>query len=522
MGNNLKMEVVETIRVLKRRSWSIRKISRETGCNRAAIRRVIETEANNEIPQGGTFSSAPRVDPDPASPISKSKAEPYKNYIENQVELGVDAKTIFHRLKFEHGFSGSYYSIKRYVRNLKRTAPRMIGRMVALPGEEAQIDFGRGAPILDTNNGSERRPHLFKMVLSCSRHSYEEVVWHQNTETFIQCHINAFNSFGGIPSIVRLDNLKAGIKECCWYDAVENPLYAEFARHYGFVILACKPGTPEHKGKVENGIGYTQRAVHGKKFKSLSEENQYLRWWNEHVARVRIHGSTQRQVWAMFEQVEKPALKPLPLQPFELFSAAPRRVHFDGYIMVDYSFYSMPREYLCAEVEARWDQKFVKIYYRHQLIRMHEKSHERGARVTVDGDIPEYLLPRQEHYRDYLKDKLRKIGTEVAAWSDYLFQERGPQAFRVLQGVLSLRKKHTDEVISDACRQAISSHIITYPGIEQLCRQKTFQQKYQPSLFAATHEFVRLPAEYQDLTEEWNSQTSPRQPNNELNGGGIQ
>jgi len=116
------------------------------------------------------------------------------------------------------------------------------------------------------------------MVLSFSRHSYEEVMWKQNAESFIRAHENAFRFFGGVPEIVVLDNLKAGVIKACFYDPTINPVYQAFAKHYGFEVLPCKVRRPEHKGKVENSINYAQdNALKGRKFDSLGAENVFLR-----------------------------------------------------------------------------------------------------------------------------------------------------------------------------------------------------------------------------------------------------
>jgi transposase len=195
--------------------------------------------------------------------------------VEGKLLKGLDARRIFQDLRGEHGYAGAYDAVKRFVRRLRAAEPTVYARLEVAPGEEAQVDFGSAAPTVHPATGHFRRPHLFKMTLSFSRHSYEEVVWRQDVETFIRCHERAFQEFGGVAAIVRLDNLEAGITRACLYDPEINRLYADYAAHASFTPLPCKPGRPEYKGKVERGIGYTKNALKGHTFSSLEEQTSF-------------------------------------------------------------------------------------------------------------------------------------------------------------------------------------------------------------------------------------------------------
>src|SRR5690606_40499771 len=123
------------------------------------------------------------------------------------------------------------------------------------PGEEAQVDFGTAAPVID-QAGKKRRPWMFRIVLSHSRKGYSEAVWHQSTDNFMAALENAFNHFGGVPKRLVIDNLKAAVKQADWYDPEIHPKLQSFAAHYGTAFVPTKPYTPEHKGKVESGVKY--------------------------------------------------------------------------------------------------------------------------------------------------------------------------------------------------------------------------------------------------------------------------
>ena len=121
----------------------------------------------------------------------------------------------------------------------------------------------------------------------------------------------------------------------CFYDPDINKQYQAFAEHYGFVPLPIRPYTPRHNGKVESGVGYVKKALKGRRFESLAEQNEFLRTWNRTVARLRIHGTTKQQVWKRFVELERGALGSLPSDPFALFNIGTRKVHPDGHIEVE-------------------------------------------------------------------------------------------------------------------------------------------------------------------------------------------
>jgi transposase len=184
----------------------------------------------------------------------------------------LSAQRIYQDLVDEHGFSDSYESVKQFVRKLRALHPERIYRLECQPGEEVQVDFGRGAPIEELP-GKTRRSWLLRMVLSYSRKGYSEAVLRQDTETFLRCLENGLRSFGGCPLLLNLDNLKAAVLEANWFDPEINPKLADFCRHYGLHVAPCRPGKPQHKGKVESGVGYVRsNALKGRRFRTLNQK----------------------------------------------------------------------------------------------------------------------------------------------------------------------------------------------------------------------------------------------------------
>jgi transposase len=197
MANRLKMAEHNAILGLARLGWSFRRIAAEVGVDRETVARHVKTARGD--PPGSNAAI-----PIPGSAGQRSRCEPFRAIILAQLELGLTAQRIWQDLNAEHGFAGSYQSVQRFVKRLRSTTPLPFRRMECGPGEEAQVDFGRGAPIV-TPEGKRPRPHLFRVVLSCSRKAYSEVVARQTTAAFLSCLENAFWYFGGVPKLLVTD-----------------------------------------------------------------------------------------------------------------------------------------------------------------------------------------------------------------------------------------------------------------------------------------------------------------------------
>lgn len=393
MANLLKMAQIQAIEVLRAQKWSIRRIARELRIDRGTVAKYIrqaKTAAGGQnqpnLPTGSDGQNPPNPPTGSSGPASRSQA--FHDQILIGLETGLSAQRIWQDLRDEYGFGGAYDSVKRYVARLQTATPQPFRRMECEPGQEVQIDFGQGAPIVEPE-GSRRRPHLFRIVLSYSRKAYSEVVYRQTTEDFLRCLENAFWVFGGVTRTGVIDNLKAAVTQADWYDPELNPKIRSFCEHYGIAILPTKPRTPRHKGKIERGVGYAQdNALKGRTFPSLAEQNRYLQDWETHVADKRIHGTTCQQVGKVFTEVERATLLPLPAGRFPFFQEGRRKVNRDGHVEVAKAYYSVPPEYLGREVWARWDGRLVRIFNsRFQQITLHVQC-EPGKFSTQDEHIP--------------------------------------------------------------------------------------------------------------------------------------
>ena len=311
MANRLKMATVESILRLHAQGWSQRRIAHELHVDRKSVARYVRSAAaapgdNGPVPVGASWPPPPDSKganaPTGSSPIRpvgqgrRSDCEPYRDLIVGKLEQGLSAQRIYQDLVGEHGFTASYWSVRRYAQGLVGKSERPMRRMEVAAGEEAQVDFGRGAPVVDAD-GKRRKTNVFRIVLSHSRKGYSEATYTQTTEDFLRALENAFAHFGGVPKTLVIDNLKAAVAHPDWYDPELTPKVQSFCRHYGTVILPTKPYTPRHKGKVEAGVKYVKNnGLAGHTFPTLEAENRHLADWERTVADTRIHGTTKRQV----------------------------------------------------------------------------------------------------------------------------------------------------------------------------------------------------------------------------------
>jgi transposase len=508
MANELKMADIYAIERLWKQGWSCRRIARELGIYRDTVRkyvRAIDSKPANVTPgnladpgPSGTLSASsdppkPATQVTPGFSRSRSLCERHRELILHKLELGLSARRIYQDLVAEQGFRDSYQSVKRYVRKLGAVHPPPFRRMECEPGQECQVDFGKGAWV-EMPDGKRKRPWLFRIVLSNSRKGYSEAVWTQSTESFIRCLENAFWSFGGVPKTVVLDNLRAAVTKADWFDPELNPKIEEFARHYGTVFLPTKSYTPRHKGKIERGVGYAQEnALRGMKFGGLQSQNEHLRHWEAHVADLRIHGTIKKQVKKQFEEIERPTLQPLVADRFPYFLEGRRRVHRDAHVEVKGSYYSAPPEYLGHEVWVRYDARLVRIFdHRFTLIATHVRV-DPGRFSTQDGHLASEKISRVEKGADYLVGRAARIGQKTGLWARAVIEERGIQGIRVINGLLSLTTRHSAAQMESACDLALSHGQYRLRALRELLAQPSRQENFE---FMETHPLIRGMDEY--------------------------
>lgn len=525
MAHRLSMDKVQAIQHLRSLGWSLRRIAESLGVDRKAVRRHLRlpdakgTQApTGEAPTGSPISKGTQaptgsdeideaaVEEAPtggrAAPPrpGRSECEPFRETILEMLRGGLHARRVYQDLVADHGFAGRYWSVRRFVRTLRRTSEPPFRRIEVEPGEEAQIDFGVGAKYTD-HEGRRRKCHVLRVVLSHSRKGYSEVVPRQTTECFIRALENAFHHFGGVPRTLNIDNLRAAVTKADWYDPELNRKVLSFCEHYGTVMLPCRPRTPRHKGKVERGIDYVQEnALRGRVFESLAAENEALLRWETTVADTRIHGTTKRHVGRHFLEVERTALRALPPSRFPFFKEGRRKVGRDGHVEVEGAYYSLPPEYLGRTVWARWDSRLVRLFdHEWRQVAVHVRV-ERGRFSTPRAHIASEKISGVERGAAYLLGKAGEIGPLTARWAESMLTSRGVAGVRVLLGLLSLAKRHPEERIERACDLAWRQQLDRLRSIRALLARDV-EPPRQELMFELTedHPLIRPLSEYQRI-----------------------
>ncbi|TWT44955.1 Integrase core domain protein [Phycisphaerae bacterium RAS1] len=515
MANRLRMAKIHSIQTLHARGWSQRRIARALGVDRETVARYVRADAAGDQnqpnpPTGSDGHHDPPTDQNQPNPPAGSsgpvsRCEPFRERIGSALQHGLSAKRIWQDLRVEQGFEGGYDAVKRFCRRLQFSQPLPFRRIEVAPGEEAQVDFGRGAPVLAPGSKSSkpryRRPHVLRVVLSHSRKGYSEAVDRQTTDNFIRCLENAFQQFGGVPRTLVIDNLKAAVTKADWFEPELNPKLQAFAEHCGTVILPTKPYTPRHKGKVERGVDYVQEnGLKGRTFDSLAAQNRFLAEWETTVADTRIHGTTRQQVGKIFDQVERPALLPLPATRFPCFQEGQRVVNRDGHVEVAHAYYSVPPEHGGRRVWVRWDNQVVRIFNQRLVqIAIHARR-EPGRFATDDRHIAPEKRRGIERGTAWWLHKAAAIGDEAGRWAQTLIEQRGIHALRAVMGLVSLTQRHRDAEIEQACRIARSHAAWRLRDVRNLLKRQDAPQQDRFE-FTAEHPLIRSLSDYGRLVQ---------------------
>jgi transposase len=327
-----------------------------------------------------------------------SKLDPYKSLIVRWLETyPYSAAQIYQRLQ-EEGYVGGVTILKDYV---ARVRPRKVKAFLTLsfaPGECAQVDWGQYGTV--KVGSTERRLSFFVMVLCYSRMMYIEFSLSETMEHFLGCHQNAFHFFGAVPEAIMVDNLKcAVIKRHVGEAPVYNPRYLDFANHYGFKIRACGVGKGNEKGRVENAVGYVKKNfLAGLDIPDFSAINPAAGNWLEQIANVRAHGTTNKQPVESFK-TEKPALRPLPVTPYDIAAIRQVRANNRFRVALDSNLYSVPSEYAGARLTLKVYPDRLCIYDENNLIASHPRSYDRQQDIE-NPDHPRALLQQRRAARE--------------------------------------------------------------------------------------------------------------------------
>ncbi len=382
-----------------------------------------------------------------------------------------------------------------------RLKPTM--RQVHLAGEKLFVDFaGRTAEVIDGRTGQVIPVQIFVAVTGASSFTYAEAVWSQKLPDWIAAHVRAFAYFGGAARQTVSDNLKAGITKACFHEPMVNRTYADMARHYRTAIVPARPYKPRDKAKVEVGVQVVGRWIlarlRHRRFFSLAELNAAIRVLLDDLNNRLMRGwGVNRR--ALYEQLDRPALIPLPPIPYEYAEWKRCRVGLDYHVEIAKHYYSVPHQLLRQEVEARITAATVEIFHGGKRV----ASHQRSLHPHRPSTIADHMPSAHRRYRDWTHERIRleaaSVGPDTAVLVDVILRSRPhpEQGFRSCIGILGLVKRFGAERVDAACARALVLGTRSYSSVAAILKN---HREHTPAAAVEApiliHENIRGPGYY--------------------------
>jgi transposase len=377
-------------------------------------------------------------------------------------------------------------------------------RQIHRAGEKLFVDYcGPTMTIVNPDTGEYREAQIFVAVLGASNYTFACASWSQKQADWLNAHVKAFEFLGGVPELVVPDNLKSAVRKTHRYEPDINPSYQQLASHYQCVIVPARPYKPKDKAKAEVAVQIVERWIMARlrhqTFFTLASLNQAIRVLLDDLNQrpfKKLPGTRLSQ----FEQLDKPALRALPAQPYQYADIKQARVHIDYHIEYDKHYYSVPHHLVKQAVEVQATDSAVAIYHQGQRITSHPRSYRQGAHSTCQEHMPQAHQAMHGWSPERFLSWAGDIGTETREVVRCILQERRhiEQSYRRILGLLSNAKKYGRERLNKACGRALLIGSPTRSSVESILKQgldkiavETPHNAVQEELSLDDHENVR-------------------------------
>ncbi|KVR67511.1 IS21 family transposase [Burkholderia ubonensis] len=405
----------------------------------------------------------------PAPPSNRERPKPEWPTVHRELgKKGVTLDLLWNEYKAQEADGYGYSWFCEHYERWAATLPVTL-RQTHAPGEKLFVDYsGNKLGIVDPHTGEIREAELFVATLGASNYTYAEATWSQQLEDWIGSHVRAFTFLGGCVEIVVPDNLKSGVHKPDFYDPILNRTYGEMAAYYGVAIIPARSRRPRDKAKVEQSVLLVQRWIlarlrHQRLF-SLDEANRAIA-----TLLVGLNNKPFKKLpgcrRSAFEELDRPALRPLPERPYQFAQWKLARVGIDYHVEVVEHFYSVPYRYAREQVDVRYTRTSVEIFHRGQRIAAHARSERRGHHSTIAAHMPpNHRAATTEWNPQRLLKWAASIGPHTAAVVEHLLSGRQhpEQAYRACLGVLRLGKDYGATRLEAACSRAIDLKASNY------------------------------------------------------------
>jgi transposase len=374
-------------------------------------------------------------------------------------------------------------------------------------GEKLFVDFpGQTVPIWDRASGEVAlRAELFVAVAGASSYLYAEAFPSQELLYWVTAHVHAFEFMGGCPAIVVCDNLRSGVTRPHRYEPDVNATFAEMAAHYGIAVIPARAYKPRDKAKAENGVLVAERWIiarlRDRKFYSIGEANAAIRACVAEInARPfqKMDGSRQ----SLFEQLERPALRPLPPGRYEFATWRQARVNIDYHIEADRHWYSVPYQLARQQVDVRLSAATVEIFHHSRRVASHARSFQRHRHTTDPAHMPESHRQHAEWTPSRITGWAARAGPATARLVEKILASRPhpEQGYRAALGIIRLASRYGDARAEAACARALALRSYSYRSVESILKHSLDRQPLPgtgPAIPAhPAHENVRGPGYY--------------------------
>lgn len=367
-------------------------------------------------------------------------------------------------------------------------------------GEKLFVDYaGQTVSVQDRRTGTIRQAQIFVAVLGASNYTYAEATWTQTLPDWIASHVRTFAFLGGVPEIVVPDNLRSGVTKACRYEPELNPTYAALAQHYGVAVIPARVRKPRDKAKVEAGVLLVERWILARlrhqSFFSLSDLNAAITVCLERL-NTRLFKKLAGCRRSQFETVDRPALQPLPTEPYVYAEWRTARVNIDSHLEIEGHYYSAPSPLVHVPLAVRLTATTVECFHKGQRVASHVRSAERGRHTTVVAHLP--VAYRQ--YRAWSPARLihwaETIGPATAAVAAGIMAGRPhpEQGYRACLGLLRLGRQYGPTRLEAACHRAQALEAFAFKSVQSIL-QTGLDQQPLPTLATP----VPLPREHEHL-----------------------
>ena len=441
------------------------------------IRRARRAGLGWPLPEGLTDEALEcRLYPPPAVAAKDRRPQPDWAAVHRELRRpGVTLQLLWeeHRAGYPDGYGYSRFC-DLYRAFEVRLSPTM--RQSHVAGERLFVDYaGTTLEVIDASTGAAMTTQLFVAALGASNYTYAEATWTQGLADWIGSHTRTFAFIGGVTAMVVSDNLRSGITKACFYEPAVNRTYAEMAAHYDTAIVPARPYKARDKAKVEVAVQIATRFIIAKlrnrRFFSLSELNAAIAEQVTQINnRMSRHLGASRRV--LFEELERPALKPLPAEPYVFAEWKGCRVGLDYHVEIEKHYYSVPHQLLREKVWARITARTVEVLHRGKRVAAHVRSSSNRKHTTVREHMPS----SHRRYADWTPERLRRqageIGRNTSALVEIILRERAhpEQGFRACVGILRLAKTYGRERLEAACSRALEIGARSYSSVNSILK----------------------------------------------------